>query len=239
MSQYTLWGKKVFVDIPPEVFPTDEELKEREDLFPGCQHGWFTSPSSGAQLHYRIWLPPSQKKKQSAKGVLVFHHGIQGQSGRGFVLKDGRKVAIANLADRIVAAGYAFYAIDALGHGFSEGKRFYIERWEDNRSDFEQFARMVAQKHPDLPLFLMGESYGGCLTLHVAALWENDDNDAAPPKNYRAIVLMAPAIIGDLPPAPLVFTLRRFLAPLFPSKLLVVCEQDEKKNLTDFLYYLL
>jgi len=190
MSKCTLWGKEVLLDIPPEVFPSQEERNARDDMFPNCEHGWFTSPCNGAQLHYLICRPPS-----NPKGIVVFAHGLQGQSARGFVLQNGRKVAIAYLAEQLNQAGYALYALDALGHGFSEGKRFYIERWQDNRSDLEQFAQMVAKQHESVPLFLMGESYGGCLTLHVASLWE--DKEKAP-KNYEGIVLMAPAIIGDL-----------------------------------------
>ena len=193
MSKCTLWGKEVLVDIPPEVFPSQEERKARFDLFPNCEHGWFTSPCNGAQLHYLICRPPSNQTPP--KGIVVFAHGVQGQSARGFVLQNGRKVAISYLAEQLIQAGYALFALDALGHGFSEGKRFYIERWQDNRKDLDQFAQMVAKQHESVPLFLMGESYGGCLTLHVAALWE--DKEKAP-KNYEGIVLMAPAVIGDL-----------------------------------------
>jgi len=212
MPKYTLWNNDVDIDIPKTAFPTDEELKDREAMFP-CEHGWFKSPSSGAQLHYRAFLPSNSGKQP--KGVVVFHHGVQGQSGRGFILKNGRKVAVLALVEKLTGAGYAVYALDAYGHGFSEGTRFYVPDWRNNRDDFEHLAKaIVAEQHADTPLFLMGESYGGCLALHVASVWEDA---AKAPKTYKGIILCAPAVVGDLPPKPVVWTLRYGLAPLFPK----------------------
>lgn len=208
MPNYTLFGKEVNIDIDQKVFPTDTEFKTREDMFVNCIHEWFPSPTSGNQLHYRICCP------SSIKGVVVFLHGIQAQSGRGFVLRNGQKVAMPYLADTLMEAGYAWYGIDLQGHGYSEGKRFYVPRWTDNRDDMEAFAKMVALKHPDVPFFVMGESYGGTLALHIANMWE--DKEKCPP-NFKGILLAAPAIIADLPPAPVVYTLRYILAPLFPT----------------------
>ena len=213
MTKYTLWGKDVELDIDRKVFLTDEEMKAREDMFP-CEHRWFQSPCSGDQLHYRFALPPGPPS--AIKGVVIFHPGIQDESGRGFVLQNGRKVAVVLLAEELRQAGYAFYALDARGHGFSEGLRFYVPDWKHNRDDLEAFAQLVAKEQgASTPLFLMGDSYGGCLVLHVAGLWE--DKQRAPP-NYKGIVLTAPAIIGDLPPKPVVWFLRYLMAPLFPTR---------------------
>ena len=212
MPKYTLWGKEVELDIDRKVFLTDDEMKAREALYP-CQHCWFQSPCSGLQLHYRVSLPTGSSP---LKGVVVFHPGIQDESGRGVLLKNGRKVAGAYVAEELVRAGYAFYSLDAYGHGFSEGLRFYVQDWKHNRDDFEHLAQMVAKEHGDeTPLFLMGDSYGGCLTLHVAGLWEDK---ARAPSSYKGIVLTAPAIVSDLPPKPVVWFLRYLMAPLFPTR---------------------
>ena len=211
MTKYTLWGKEVELDIDRKIFLTDEEMKAREELYP-CEHRWFQSPSSGHQLHYRVSLP----KGASPKGVVIFHPGIQDESGRGLVLTNGRKVAGAYLAEELLQAGYAYYSLDAYGHGFSEGIRFFVQDWKHNRDDFEHLAQIVAKEQGDgTPLFLMGDSYGGCLTLHVAGLWE--DKAKAPP-SYKGIILSAPAIIADLPPKPVVWFLRYLMAPLFPTR---------------------
>lgn len=108
-----------------------------------------------------------------------------------------------------------FYMLDMLGHGFSEGHRFYVPDWKVNRDDLDNFGRFVASEHEEgTPIFLTGESYGGCLALHAARKWQDAD-DA--PKGFQGIVITAPAIIGDVPPAPVVFVLRYFLKPLRPK----------------------
>jgi alpha-beta hydrolase superfamily lysophospholipase len=74
----------------------------------------------------------------------------------------------------------------------------------------------VADKHDkDIPFFLQGESYGGCLTIHAAKQFQEDPSSG--PSNFDSILLVAPAIEGDLPPFPVYQILRYGLAPLFPK----------------------
>lgn len=124
-DKYKLWGKTVEIDIPKQVFPTDAELQAMEDTMPECQHGWFES-TNGLQLHYRKFLP-----KGKSKGVVVFQHGIQTHSGKSFVLEDsGRKLNMALHSAELIKAGYALYSLDMLGHGYSEGDRWYVPDWQ-------------------------------------------------------------------------------------------------------------
>jgi len=207
-DKYALWGKEVEIDIPKEVFPTDIELKAMEETMPGCQHGWFES-TNGLQLHYRKFLP-----KGKPKGVVVFQHGIQTHSGKSFIL-EGRKLNMALHSDVLTKAGYALYGLDMLGHGYSEGDRWYIPDWIINRDDLDNFARFASEKHPGVPLFLEGESYGGTLVLHVAKKWQLVSNNA--PEEFSGIILSGPAIMADVPPYPVYVVLRYMLAPAFPK----------------------
>lgn len=105
-----------------------------------------------------------------------------------------------------------------LGHGFSEGHRFYIPNgdWTINRDDLESFAKFVVKEHGDqIPLFMAGDSYGACLTIHVAKFWQNHPENA--PSSFKGIGLFCPAIIGDLPPYIVVLLLRHCMAPFFPT----------------------
>ena len=209
-DKYTLWGEQVELDIPKEVFPTDTELQAMEDTMPGCQHGWFES-SCGLQLHYRKFLP-----KGKPKGVVVYQHGIQTHSGKAFILKEsGRKLNMALMSEALLKAGYALYALDMLGHGYSEGDRWYVPDWVINRDDLDNFARFVSAKHEGVPLFLQGESYGGTLVLHVAKKWQLLSNNA--PEEFAGILLSGPAITADVPPYPIYVVLRYILAPAFPK----------------------
>jgi alpha-beta hydrolase superfamily lysophospholipase len=206
MGQQTLWGKEVDVNIPKGVFPSDDEFKEMEDRMPGCQHGWFESNSS--QLHYRKFLPSG-----APNGVVVHMHGIQTHSGKAFILSNGRKINMALMSEALTKAGYALYALDMLGHGYSEGSRWYIPDWKTNRDDLNNFARFAASQHHGSPLFLEGESYGATLVLHVAKQWQKEDSA---PTGFAGMVLNGAAIVGDVPPFPVVLFLRYGLAPFFP-----------------------
>lgn len=209
-DKYKLWGKEVEIDIPAKVFPTEAELQAMEDTMPGCQHGWFES-SNGAQLHYRNFLPTG-----IPKGVVVYQHGIQTHSGKAFIMPDsGRKLNMALMSAELLKAGYALYALDMLGHGYSEGDRWYIPDWIINRDDLDNFARYASAQHPGVPLFLEGESYGGTVVLHVAKKWQLVSNNA--PEEFAGIILSGPAIIADVPPYPIYALLRYVLAPSFPK----------------------
>ena len=205
--KYELWGKRVELDIPQELFPTHEELQALEAALPGCEHGWFES--NGFHLHYRKFMPADGKPK----GVIVYQHGILGQTGNAFVLKTGRKISGSLLSDALTKAGYSLYGLDMRGHGFSEGPRWYVPDWKVNRDDLDNFARLVASQHPGIPLFLFGESYGSTIVLHLARKWQDGENA---PEGFSGIVVNAPAIVSEMPPYPIVFTLRYILAPLFP-----------------------
>lgn len=78
--------------------------------------------------------------------------------------------------------------------------RFYIpESWKVNRDDLQSFSLFVASQHdPGTPFFLGGDSYGGCLAIHVGRTFQDSPKDA--PSGFRGLCLTAPAIVGDLPP---------------------------------------
>ena len=202
MVQYHLWGTDVNLDLSKETFPTDEEIKETDDLFYNCTHGYFQSPTetkdnkggSGVKLHYRKFTPSPDTP---IKGVCVFQHGIHCESGLGCIIND-RLFRYALLSKMFAECGYVLYALDLRGHGFSEGDRFYIpdSDWKVNRDDLESFALYVVndleKDDSKLPFFLIGESYGGCLTLHIARKWMDGLNLA--PMNFRGIALLAPGM---------------------------------------------
>eukprot|EP00545_Synedropsis_sp_CCMP1620_P009764 CAMPEP_0119003536 /NCGR_PEP_ID=MMETSP1176-20130426/618_1 /TAXON_ID=265551 /ORGANISM="Synedropsis recta cf, Strain CCMP1620" /LENGTH=396 /DNA_ID=CAMNT_0006955147 /DNA_START=147 /DNA_END=1337 /DNA_ORIENTATION=+ len=215
--QYDLWGKTVHLGIPKDKFPNTQEMDDMEKNMPGCEHGWFTSPSSGKQLHYRKFLP-EQNKNKKPKAIVIFHHGIQAHSGAAWVTKsNNRKLNLAGQIDEYVTKqGFALYAMDQLGHGYSEGRRMYISEYKNNVQDLTSFSRLAATQHDEaIPLFITGHSFGACLALHAAHEFET--NSSAAPKGYKGICIVAPAIVGDLPPPPVTYTLRYVLAPNYPT----------------------
>lgn len=215
MVQYTLWNTNVDLDLPKETFPTEDEMKKMDDNFSGIisEHGYFESPIHGKKLHYRKLLPPNGME---AKGLFVFQHGIMAECSMSH--KEGEdRFKIAQLAKSVTEAGYIMYSLDMLGHGFSEGTRFYVPNsdWTVNRDDFKSFALFASKEEkPGLPFFIAGESYGGCLTIHISRQWMDEPESG--PSNFKGMCLLAPAIIVDVPPQPVVLFLTS-LAYLFPT----------------------
>lgn len=209
----TLWGKDVVIDLNPLL--SDEETAAIDDIMPNMQHGWFQG-TDNYWLHYRKFSPPDETK---VKGVLIFEHGIQDHNGVGYKLEDGSTTNYALLGKSLIDEGFALYILDMRGHGFSEGLRHYVSDYRHNVDDFDNFACFVDSSEfsgESISLFLGGHSYGGTVCLHVSRIWQ--DTPSKRPKGYRGNVLIAPAIIGDLPAAPVVFFLRYILKPLIPTR---------------------
>jgi alpha-beta hydrolase superfamily lysophospholipase len=214
MVKHIVFGVERDIDISAENWPTPAEIEKIEEGFQGCEHGWFDSVYEGAKLHYRKVLPAGRPKP---KAIVFFMHGIHGHGGIGEILEDGRRIDKVLLSHVFTNDGYAFYAFDQYGHGFSEGTRRLIPcSYETNVKDFQTFIRLALAEHGiDTPVFLAAESYGCTVTLHVARFYQ--DNPEKTPKNFKGIILTAPAIHADMPPYPVEFFLRYVLAPLWPK----------------------
>ncbi|OHE24894.1 MAG: hypothetical protein A3J94_09330 [Syntrophus sp. RIFOXYC2_FULL_54_9] len=113
-----------------------------------------------------------------------------------------------NVVNRFVPLGYAVYGIDHVGHGRSEGRRLYVERFADYTEPLKTYFDMVRCRQPDKPVFLVGHSMGGLIgALHLLA--HQDDLAGA--------VLSGPAIKapGNIP-AGIIFV-GRVLSVLVPG----------------------
>jgi alpha-beta hydrolase superfamily lysophospholipase len=84
-------------------------------------------------------------------------------------------------------AGITTYAIDQRGFGraLERGLWYGSERMAD---DLVTLARLVRQRHPDTPVYLLGESMGGAVAVVAAARAESG--------LLSGIVLSAPAVWG-------------------------------------------
>jgi alpha-beta hydrolase superfamily lysophospholipase len=141
------------------------------------QRDFTTAGIGGLDLHAQAWLPEA-----SPRAVIALAHGLGEHSGR-----------YGHVAERLVAAGYAVYAVDHRGHGKSPGPRANIERFDYVVSDFCAFAGRTARQHPGTDLFLLGHSLGGAIAF-ASALRLQD--------SLRGLVLSAAALaLEDKVPA--------------------------------------
>lgn len=167
-------------------------MKHQEGVFMGVRD---------AGLYYQGWLPEGE-----IRAVLLIVHGLAEHSGR-----------YMNLVNRFVPLGYAVYGIDHIGHGRSEGRRLYVERFVDYTEPLKTYSDMVRCWQPDKPVFLVGHSMGGLIgALHLIAHQEV----------LTGAVLSGPAVKapGDIPKA--VILIGRVLSTLLPRLGLVSLEAE-------------
>jgi alpha-beta hydrolase superfamily lysophospholipase len=87
----------------------------------------------------------------SARARLLWVHGFAEHSGR-YV------ETLRWFAER----GFESWIVDLRGHGRSDGKRTFINRFSEYLDDMEAYYRHVAQqRQDDLPVFGLGHSMGG------------------------------------------------------------------------------
>jgi alpha-beta hydrolase superfamily lysophospholipase len=106
-----------------------------------------------ASLSCRQWRPASEPRT-----IALLVHGYAEHGGR-----------YAHVAERLVAAGHAVYALDLRGHGLSPGVRADVRRFEDYLSDVEGLLAVVRERHPGRPVVLVGHSMGGAIAILFAS----------------------------------------------------------------------
>ncbi len=106
-------------------------------------------------IYWQAWLPDGGAAASAP--TIVVAHGLGEHSGR-----------YARVAEQLVRQGCAVYAIDHRGHGRSEGRRAYVDRFADAVADIDQLVDLARKARPDAKLFLLGHSMGGALALDYA-----------------------------------------------------------------------
>ncbi len=109
-------------------------------------------------LFYQSWLPFSEPR-----AVLMIAHGFAEHSGR-----------YGHMAEYFVSRGYAVYALDHRGHGRSEGKRVYVEKFSDYVDDLKTFFDLVRKENRGKRIFLVGHSMGSAIALLYASRYQNE-----------------------------------------------------------------
>lgn len=94
-----------------------------------------------------------------------------------------------HVADRLTRAGAEVYAPDHQGHGRSDGPRVHIETFDDYARDLATVIELASERHPGLPVVLIGHSMGGAIT----ARYVQREGTAA----LAAVVFSGPFIGGN------------------------------------------
>jgi alpha-beta hydrolase superfamily lysophospholipase len=103
-------------------------------------------------LYRQAWLPDG-----IPIAILVVVHGIAEHSGR-----------YTNLVNYFIPKGYAVYSFDLRGHGKSDGKRSYVERFSYYIDDLKTFCDMVHEENKNAKVFMIGHSMGSTIAIDYA-----------------------------------------------------------------------
>ncbi|POM23003.1 Non-heme chloroperoxidase [Actinomadura rubteroloni] len=106
----------------------------------------FTS-SDGLEIHVHEWPAPGEPR-----GIVQISHGMGEHAAR-----------YAHLAERLNRLGYAVYADDHRGHGHTmKGTPGDLgaNGWNLLVEDMVALSRIVRERHPGVPLVLVGHSLG-------------------------------------------------------------------------------
>ncbi|PGY09723.1 alpha/beta hydrolase [Bacillus sp. AFS031507] len=129
----------------------------------------------GTELFFQVIEPLT-----APKAAVILVHGHGDHSG-----------GLQNLSESLVEKEYIVYAFDLRGHGKSTGKRGFIRSWDEFRGDLHMFRKLVSLDQPELPLYIVGHSIGGLITLDYCL-----DHSAG----ISGIVAISPAISYEVTP---------------------------------------
>jgi acylglycerol lipase len=146
--------------------------------------------AEGVALYWQAWRPEGDPR-----AIVVIAHGASEHSSR-----------YAHVADRLVSAGYAVYALDHRGHGRSEGKRAQLDRLDHVIADLRAFVDLAAGRHPGVPVYLLGHSMGGAISIAYAVRHEDTlaglvlSDPVADPHAANAVTRALSRVISTIAP---------------------------------------
>ncbi|MCB9793288.1 MAG: lysophospholipase [Alphaproteobacteria bacterium] len=100
----------------------------------------------GTELACRRWTPADAPKAQ-----VLLVHGLAEHMGR-----------YGHVGEALREAGYAVTGLELRGHGHSEGKRGFVERWSFYCDDVRAGLAAIGE-----PAFIIAHSMGGLVSVHT------------------------------------------------------------------------
>ena len=126
--------------------------------------------ADGTRLPMRHWLP----EDGPPKAIVLAVHGFNDYSN-----------AFARPAKYLTEHGIAVYAYDQRGFGAAPDPGGWAGEGPLT-SDLTVATRLIAERNPGVPIYLMGESMGGAITIRTM-------NEPHPPA-VAGVILVAPAV---------------------------------------------
>lgn len=128
--------------------------------------------ADGQYLFCRYWKPSG-----TPKALIFVSHGAGEHCGR-----------YDELAQMLKGLDMLVFAHDHVGHGQSEGERMVVSDFQVFVRDVLQHVDTIQKDYPDVPIFLLGHSMGGAISILVAA---------ERPTYFSGMVLISPLVLTN------------------------------------------
>ncbi|MFP4024715.1 MAG: lysophospholipase [Thiohalospira sp.] len=146
----------------------------------------------GIKLSGYLWKPENQPK-----AIINLVHGFGEYSER-----------YNHWAKLLGGQGYAVHAIDYRGHGKSDGRRGYINSFDDFLSDIDVLVQESKKLYPGIPQFIYGHSLGGNIVTNYLIKREN---------NFKGAVISSPWFRLTFDPSVLTIFFAKMIKSIFPK----------------------
>ena len=101
----------------------------------------------------------------NAKAIVLISHGLAEHCKR-----------YDYATSKLNSFGYSVYRYDHRGHGLSDGKRGYLEKYDVLFKDLNTIVDLIKSENPNKPIFLLGHSMGGHTLAWFGCNFENKVN---------------------------------------------------------------
>jgi len=174
----------------------------------------YFSSFDGTRIFYRVWKPLKNLEK-----IIVVVHGMGGH-GEFFVL----------LADKMVEHGIMIISPDYRNHGHSEGKKGDLKRFTSILKDLYLFIEFVKKQHPNVPIFLFGESMGGTVSINFSSAFPDQFS------TLSGLILFSPGVKPVFSKKTWIFMILLaiplcLLRVFFPSKRIISAKGREEEGI--------
>ncbi len=142
-------------------------------------------------LVYRAFIP------EVPKASVIVVHGLGEHS-----------LKYLPLAEKFYRAGIAAFLYDQRGHGYSQGKKGHVDRFDDYLEDLKLFTEIVKAESLSEDVYLIGNSMGGLISIIFAIKYAD---------RIKGIIASSPELRLKNPPGGIEAALLGPLAFLFPS----------------------